>query len=249
MLISIFLLFILLKFSVHSQEVLKENQTKKVTLYWDFNKTQVQSTGHYYKDELGETTDKHGKWLYFDRLGNLQEERNFYKDMLHGKVLAYHAKDKLKQEGYFYLNRQDSIYREWHENGKLSIEGVYKMNDPIGMWKYFYFDGREKAIEETRAGEVFVWNFWLSDPLHTQTVENGNGEMTTYYPTGQVKEWYNYKDGLRNGDFEELSIMGYPLLQGSFNNGVKDGTWTYAYYTGQVEKITNYSNGNLTGPY
>ena len=44
-------------------------------------------SGSYYKDEVDETTDKHGKWLYYDRLGVLEEERNYYKEMLHGKVV------------------------------------------------------------------------------------------------------------------------------------------------------------------
>ena len=70
--------------SSNAQVVLKENLTKKVNLYWDFNKTQLQASGSYYKDDLDETTDKHGKWLYYDRLGVLEEERNYYKEMLHG---------------------------------------------------------------------------------------------------------------------------------------------------------------------
>ena len=38
--------------TVNAQVVLKENLTKKVKLYWDFNKTQLQATGSYYKDEV-----------------------------------------------------------------------------------------------------------------------------------------------------------------------------------------------------
>lgn len=247
-----FLLFIAIiscSSTLFGQVVKKENLSKKVTLYWDYNKTQVQAIGYYYKDSLDETTEKHGKWLYFTRLGDLEEERNYYKDLLHGKAIFYYAENKPKQEGYFYLNRQDSIYREWHENGKLSVEGNYKMDVPIGIWKYYYFDGREKALEETKAGVNYVWSFWLSDKDHTQTVVDGNGEMTTYYNTGRVKEWYNYKNGLKNGPFEEFSIYGYTALTGAFKDGEKDSTWNFYYYTGDLEKTTNYKNGQLDGIY
>lgn len=246
-----FFLIALLSITYHSiaQKVLKENLSKKVTLYWDFNKTQVQAVGYYYVDSLDVTTEKHGKWLYFTRQGELEEERNYYKDMLHGKAIFYYAENKPKQEGYFFLNRQDSIYREWHENGKLSIEGAYKMDEPVGLWKYYYFDGREKSLEETKAGINYVWAFWLPDKDHTQTVVDGNGEMTTYFNTGRVKEWYNYKNGLKNGPFEEFSIYGYTALNGSFKDGEKDSTWNFFYYTGDLEKTTNYRNGQLEGPY
>jgi antitoxin component YwqK of YwqJK toxin-antitoxin module len=232
-----------------SQEVKKENLSKKVTLYWDYNKTQVQAVGYYYVDKVDETTQKHGKWLFFTKTGELEEERNYYKDLLHGRTILYYSQNKPKQEGYFILNHQDSIYREWHENGKLSIEGNYKTNEPVGIWKYFYFDGREKSLEETKLGTNYVWSFWLSDKDHTQTVIDGNGEMVTYFTTGRVKEWYNYKDGLKNGPFEEFSIYGYIVLNGSFKEGDKDSTWNYYYYTGDLEKTTNYQNGQLEGPY
>src|SRR5574343_1431086 len=46
------LLSLLVISTVNAQVVLKENLTKKVNLYWDFNKTQLQATGSYYKDEV-----------------------------------------------------------------------------------------------------------------------------------------------------------------------------------------------------
>ena len=104
----------LISFSISfCQEVIKINLTKKTSLFWDFNKTQLQASGAYFKDETGETNEKHGKWLYYDRLGVLEEERNYYKDMLHGKTVLYYSNKKSKQEGYFYLNQQDSTYKEW----------------------------------------------------------------------------------------------------------------------------------------
>jgi antitoxin component YwqK of YwqJK toxin-antitoxin module len=248
---KLFIIFaiVIIAFTTFSQEVLKENLTKKTSLFWDFNKTQIQAIGSYFKDEVDETTEKHGKWQYYDRLGVLEEERNYYKDMLHGKVILFFPNKKQKQEGYFYLDQQDSVYREWFENGKLAVQGQYDMNEPIGQWTYYYQDGREKSVEEMRDKVNHVLSFWLPDSLHTQIIINGTGELTTFYTTGTVKEWYNYTDGLKNGPFEELSIYGYNMLSGFFKNGEKDSTWTYAYYTGDKEKISNYKNGVLNGEY
>lgn len=231
------------------QKVEKENLSKKTSLFWDFNRTQLQAIGAYYVDETDQTTDRHGKWLFYNRLGELEEERNYFKGMLHGRVLLYHANEKPKQEGYFYLDQQDSIYKEWSEIGKLIVQGTYKRNEPIGKWTYYYPDGREKSEEWVEGKTNKVMAFWLPDSTHTQTVVNGTGELAIYYTNGALKEWYNYLNGDKNGPFEERSIYGYTTLKGFFNAGEKDSTWTYAYYSGDVEKVTNYKNGSLHGDY
>jgi len=244
---------LLLSFSflalANAQEVKKENLSKNKQTYWDVNKSRVQSRGKNYKDRYGETTDKHGKWLYYDKTGAIEEIRYYYRDLLHGAVIKYYPNGKKQQEGFFKLNRQDSIFNEWYETGHLKTEGYYKKDTPIKNWKYYYRDGRLKTVEEIKAGVSHVWEFYLPDSLHTATIIEGNGEMTTFYTTGTVKEWYNYKEGLKHGDFEELSVYGYPLLKGSFKNAEKDGEWEYSYYSGDKEKVSHYKNGVLNGHY
>lgn len=244
------ILLLILSFSpVFSQVVFKENLTKKTSLFWDFNKIQLQAIGSYYQDDLDVTTENHGKWLYYDRNGVLEEERNYFRGMLHGRVILYYPNEKKKQEGYFYLDQQDSVYREWSDGGKLSLEGQYNLDQPTGKWTYYYLDGRQKSVEEVKGNVNYLVSFWLPDSLHTQTIVNGTGELAVYYSTGTLKEWYNYKDGLKDGPFEEVSIYGYKTLSGFFKDGEKDSIWTFAYYTGDIEKTSNYKNGVLNGEY
>jgi antitoxin component YwqK of YwqJK toxin-antitoxin module len=232
-----------------AQEVKKENLSKQKQTYWDFNKTQIQSSGKYYVDELGETTEKHGKWMYYNKLGDVEEVRMYYRDVVHGPVVLFFGNGEKRQEGYFKLGRQDSVYFEWYETGHPKVEGYYKMNEPVGKWSYYYRDGRLKSVEEVKGEDNYVMEFYLPDSLHTQTIKDGEGELTTYYTTGRVKEWYNYKNGLKNGKFEELSIYGYPTLLGSFKDGEKDGKWEFFYYRGAKEKESTYKEGVLHGPY
>lgn len=241
--------FLVLTFNSISQQVLKENLTKRTTNYWDFTKTKRESVGAFYKDDLGETTLKHGRWDFYDRNGNIIETRNYYKGKLHGAVILKYPNGKLKQEGYFKLDVQDSTYREWNETGKLAQEGFYKNNVQMGIWTYFYNDGRKKMVEEIVDGTHLMRDFWLPDSLHTQTVMNGTGELATYYTTGAIQEWYNYKDGLYDGVFEERSIYGYPLVTGTYKKGQKVGEWKFFYYTGHLEKVTNYDEDKLNGAY
>lgn len=235
--------------ALHAQEIPKENLTKIDKTYWDYNKSKVQSEGRYFKDKLGETVEKHGKWTYYDKYGAIEEYRNYHRDMLHGEVVLFYPNGKKRQQGYFTLNRQDSVYTEWYETGHLKVEGSYQLDQPVGEWKYYYRDGRLISVEEIEGDQNLVLSFFLPDEKHTQLITNGIGELVTYYTTGQVKEWYNYEAGLKNGPCEEYSIYGYPLLKGFFKDAEKDSTWTYYYYKGAIEKVCSYRNDMLDGAY
>lgn len=240
--------------SLNAQEINKYNLTKSKRLFWDYEQTQVLARGKYYKDstcseEACETNDEHGKWEYYNRRGDIEEVRNYYKGMLFGNVTLYYPDGKKEQEGYFKYDRQDSVFTEWYENGNLKVTGEYRMGTAIGHWTNYYRDGHIKSVEEMKGEDTYLWDYFYPDSLHTQAVLDGNGEMFDYYTTGTLKEWYTYRDGLKNGPFEELSIYGYPTLTGSFDNGDKDGTWDYFYYTGDKEKTSNYKKGVLDGKY
>lgn len=243
------LIALLLPIYGKTQQVQKENLTPKDVLYWDFKKTKIQSTGSYYKDQLGQTRDKHGKWEFYNEFGDLEETRNYYREKLHGQVFLHYANKKPRQEGYFKMNSQDSIYREWIENGTLIVEGYYKNNKPFGIWKRYYSNGKPQSIEEYIDTLCYVNEFWLNDENHTHTIQKGNGVKTLYFANGKLKERYTYVDGLKDGSFEERSIQDYPLLTGNFKQERKEGEWNYYYYTGDLEKTSHYKNGLLDGSY
>ena len=247
--ISAILFIFFISLSVFAQDIKKENLSKQKSTYWDFNKTQVQSKGKYFRDKLGETIEKHGKWTYYDRLGEIEEIRNYYRDRLSGSVILFYSNGKKRQEGHFKYGCQDSIYLEWYQTGRLKTQGKYKFDEAINTWHYYYRDGQLKSVEEITGTESYLWEFYLSDSLHTQTIVSGTGVLTTYYITGQVKELYNYKEGLKDGNFEEFSMYGFKTLKGSFKDGAKDGKWEYAYSTGDKEKVSHYENSLLEGDY
>lgn len=243
------LLFILVSLHTFSQEIFKDNLTKKKSFYWDFNKIKPQSTGAYYKDPLGETTFKHGKWEYFDENGNTIEIRNYYKDKLNGKLTMFYPNGKVRYSSYFKFDLQDSIYQEYYENGNLAIEAFYKKDKLFGFRKLYYVDGRQQTLEEYIDSTKYVQEFWLPDSLHTQTVINGNGTATYFHTNAEIKEHYNYKNGLPHGEFVVRSIYGYDLTTGFFENGKKSGDWKYYYYTGDLEKSCSYVNDKMEGKF
>src|SRR5690554_3709049 len=245
--IIIFILIALFQFTCFSQEVQKRNLTRTLKNFYDYKKTQLLSTGAYYKDDLGETRIEHGEWKYYSKDGNLEESRNYYKGQLHGQVMLYWPNKKKKQEGYFNLGIQDSIYREWSENGILLVEGTYKKDQKLGFWKSFYLDGKPKMIEEYIDTTRYVQAFWGLDSI--QTVVDGNGEMIDRYFDNNVKEVYHFKNGLPDGPFVEYKITGDTTVSGHYNQGLKTGEWKQFFYNGKLEKIAHYENDKLNGLY
>ena len=107
-----------------SQKVEKENLTQKVKLFWDMGNQKLQATGSYYTNNLrGNTTEMHGKWLFYSYDGILEEERNYYRNRIHGLQTIYFPNKKIKQQTYFKFNVPDSSFKEWNEDGKLLVSG------------------------------------------------------------------------------------------------------------------------------
>jgi antitoxin component YwqK of YwqJK toxin-antitoxin module len=232
-----------------AQKVLEENLTEHDFFFWDNSKKKIQSKGAYYKDLYQTTVEKHGPWLYYNEDGTLEEERNYYRDLLHGKTELYFPNKQKKEEGYFNFDTQDSIYRKWNENGILLVEGYYYMGIPSGEWKEFYEDGTPKSITLYEDTLEKLISFWIPDSVNTQTVIKGTGTKYTIYNTGDIKDWVNYKDSLKHGPSVEWSVNGVALVEANYKNGRLDSNWTQRYSSGILQKVCNYKNGMLDGPY
>lgn len=251
MLKFLFLLALLLIIDVtFSQKVEKENLTQKVKLFWDLENKNLQAIGSYYKTDLrGETTEMHGKWLFYSYDGVLEEERNYYRNRIHGLQTIYFPNKNVKQQTYFTFNVPDSSFKEWNEDGNLLVSGNYDLGSPDRIWEYFYENGGRKSIEEVINDTVFIRSYYVNDSLHTQTISNGNGFIKTFYLSGVTKEVYTFKNGLKTGLFEERTANGQLSISGSFMEGKKDSTWKFYNYSGILEKKIAYKNDSLDGEY
>jgi antitoxin component YwqK of YwqJK toxin-antitoxin module len=244
---KLLLLFVIL--SGFSADAQKTPKPKMQIDFWDFEKKHMKSRGFYYADLFyGETTLKHGKWEYWDREGRLLDVQNYLKGELHGKVTSYYPNGKKKEEGFFDNGKQDSVYTSWWENGNVKALGYYNKDRAAGTWMYYYKNGYHMMEEENVDSITYVRNFWRTDS--SQTVKDGNGRTLIYYEaTGYLQEFYTYKDGLKDGDFEEYTPTGKIFVIGQYKEGDKIGDWTYYYYLGGVDRKISYLSDKPHGPY
>src|SRR5690554_6569054 len=145
------ILFLLtaLVFNGYSQSRKDRNLSKRQSFYYDpATRTQIESHGYYYVDELGETTERHGKWSYYNKKGILVEERHYNRNQLDGEVKTFYGEDRVKSIGYFVEDQQDSIFIDFHPTGDTAQVGYFDKGEPTGQWRYFYTDGALKMVEE-----------------------------------------------------------------------------------------------------
>jgi len=244
------LLILLLPKCSFSQKVLSENLSPKVKVYWDAENRKLHSSGSYYIDERHpETTEKHGKWLFYSLSGTLEEERNYYRNRVHGKQTIYFPNKKIKQVYYSKFNVADSIFKEFNEAGTLIMQGYYELGSPTGKWLYYYPDSSLWKEEWVSNDTTYLISYFENNKDHTQTVIKGNGSVISYFLSGSIKESYQFKNGLKNGPFIEQLASGVTAISGSFLNGKKHGKWVFNFPDGSLEKSQSFAEDSLDGPY
>lgn len=235
---------------VFSQLIDPENLSPKVKIYWDANNRKVHSVGSYYVDDITlESTEKHGKWMYYSMDGVLEEERYYYRNRTHGKQIVYYPNKKIKQLYYCKFNVSDSLYKEFNEAGTLLKSGYFSLGSPQGKWQYFYADSMLWKEEFVSNDTTYLLSYFNSDSAHTQTVINGNGVVNTFYSFGGLKESYAFKNGLRDGPFFENLASGQTSISGSFSTGKKQGDWIFYFSDGSIEKKQGFKQDSLHGAY
>jgi len=233
-----------------SQKVLSENLGPKVKVYWDSDNKKLHSTGCYYTDDIRlNTSEKHGKWLFYSTDGVLEEERYYYRNRVHGKQTVFFANKTIKQVSYAKFNLPDSVFKEYDDKGTLLIHGAYDLGLPTGKWSFYYSDSSLWKEELVSNDTTYLMSYFLNDEQHTQTVAKGNGTVVTYFQSGGVKESYSFLNGLRNGPFFEQLASGVIAIKGEFLDGKKHGKWSFNYPDGALEKRQEFVADSLEGEY
>jgi antitoxin component YwqK of YwqJK toxin-antitoxin module len=246
----VYLFIILFPLSIFAQKVQSENLSPKVRLYWDAENRKLQATGSYFTSEVfPNTTEKHGKWLFYSYMGVLEEETNFYKNRIHGKQTIYFPDKKVKSIAFYKFNVPDSTYKEWNKDGKLIISGIYDLGSPNGKWEYFYDNGNKKSVEEVINDTIYIRQYWENDSAQTQTIIDGNGFIQSFYINGGLKEYYSFQNGLKTGPFSEYTAGGALSVGGEFLEGKKNGTWEFFSVDRKLEKMVSYTKDSLDGEY
>ena len=86
---------------------------------------------------------------------------------------------------------------------------------------------------------------------HKSPTEPFTGTVETFYRKGKGKLHHreNYKDGKREGLWEEFYRNGQLNRRGNYKNGEREGLWESFDWNGKLKGERNYKDGNFRGCY
>lgn len=148
----------------------------------------------------------------------------------------------------------------YYPDGKIRYRGYFVQGQPQGQLTRYYPDGKVKAVLDHQGNEVTavlysqdglyttegvyinrkkegMWKYQKEKKLlMTEEYRNNQleGTVTRYYPSGQVAEIRQWKEGVPSGRWRLYYDNGKPRMEAVFVAGKLDGKMTSYEYDGTL---------------
>jgi len=104
-------------------------------------------------------------------------------------------------------------YLKYMRNKEIMIDGSHTFYNKTGSIEKIFIYTKEEIISKI----LYYPNGQKKSMIPGDKVLNG--EYKLWYPTGQLSFSGNYKDDIKNGDFEQFDESGVPQKKGVYQNG------------------------------
>jgi Uncharacterized protein conserved in bacteria len=173
--------------------------------------------------------------------------------------------------------KKQGFWRKLNSKGEKVYEGRFKADIPIGEFRYYYPDGKVKALSVISDNGKYsktisyfqngkkmaegnyrdekkdsLWKFYTDVDgtlISEEYYKEGKkeGVSKNYFPGKGVSEVVNWKNGLREGKWLEFYTDGNIKINGQYKNDEKEGTFRAFYESGQIMSVGLYVNGHAQG--
>ncbi|WP_206366870.1 toxin-antitoxin system YwqK family antitoxin [Sphingobacterium sp. SGL-16] len=128
-----------------------------------------------------------------------------------GEFKDFNLKGKLILHGFYKDGLKHGNFTAYHPNGQIKWESTFVDNAEIGLWKYYYPDGKPMLIISLEDNDFKFLHFW--NTLGEHKIQNGVGI---------------YDINLPLIGFTDHGYTTYNT-QGAILNGKPSGTWTTSF--------------------
>ena len=189
---------------------------------------------------------KHGKFISYNRDGNIVYKATFNKGKLNGNVKAYFDDKQLKYECSFNNGELLPGFKAYFSNGDIACVGTYDTIKNINLFTQYNRKGQIIGIagytlsNNKLSGTDKVFYSYNNDNDYQlkalKTYKNGeyHGEIKRYYENGQLSEFESYENGKKQGELKYFLENGTLILKQNYKDGIQSG-----------EEIRYFNNGNL----
>jgi antitoxin component YwqK of YwqJK toxin-antitoxin module len=218
------------------QSVDSSNATYYRLVSYDKNKKSIGKTRDYYlsgqlqfkgKIISFESEIKTGKCIWYYENGKKNSFVHYNKEgELDGKVKCFYQTGKKQSVGRFVKSNSEKqgLWKNYHENGKLEHKGHYKKGKRKGVHKYWYSNGKIRAINySSLESSIIYWTekgekkiLILDYEAITSYWNNANQLMNISRNATLIKETYTivHNDPFVTSSFETKTYVDYGLTEG-----------------------------------
>jgi antitoxin component YwqK of YwqJK toxin-antitoxin module len=180
--------------------------------------------------------DNGNKFAYWDDGYTVKAEFTLKNGELHGERTRYFSNGSIKEKGIFSNGIGNGNFVEYNMSGEITKEYVLK-NDEISGIAFTYENGlKQKKItfeNGAKTGDYVEYYYDSEDELFLKTIGNyKNDELDGRWETiriegniDEVIEYWNYKNGIRDGEFLEY-IGSDSIVKCNYINGELNGEYS-----------------------
>lgn len=169
---------------------------------------------------------------------------------LHAQELTESHINKVDPEG-----RRQGDWRIYDGEGNLKFTGAFHDGKPIGEFRFFYPNGKIKAIIiQQDSGRVsYATNYHLNGNVLAKGkyVNQMKDSTWLYYSEldGALASEEYYRNGIKEGVWKVYYPEGGVMEEITYKNDLKDGPWNQYFTDGAVKQTSTYAKGLLEGPF
>jgi antitoxin component YwqK of YwqJK toxin-antitoxin module len=182
---------------------------------------------------------------------------SYKKHKKHGSYQSWYNATQIRDAGMFRLGIPDGEWKGWYPDGRLrfirhySAEKFGYVKEEIKRPPKQVFTPLAAAAKKdptifslaTSSGKSFEdLNIFYFPPFE-QCLHHGL--YMNFYPDGSVKDSGYYKNGFREGHWEEWLNKGMIRSSGAYRHGTKSGTWSYFNSEGKLVSLASFSKNGV----
>lgn len=162
----------------------------------------------------------------FERNVSILSDDTYVND---GPYLEYYPDGQKFCEGNYVKGVMEGEWNYWHPNGELCKTITLKKGKPDGAYEVRRADGTLEGKQSFKNGiRDGEWVTYYSDgktPKVKANIVDGKveGERTTYYENGQLRQQSQFKAGQLDGMMTEFDESGKKIAEATFKDGKVQG--------------------------
>ena len=193
--------------------------------------------GAYLKDSINIRYGKrHGEWIYFDSIGNIESKTNYYCDLKQGSDIYFYPNGQKKFVSHYFQDKEISS-QEYSELGVLLLTSNYFYN---------YSDSLNRDLIKTIETK-FYENGNLRSVRTIDELENSTEieVLKEYYTNGFLKTESEITNNNLNGIHSEYFENGHLKSQGKYLDDKPIEKHYYYKETGELQRIEEWKDGKF----